>query len=120
VGRDSARSRGQLASLAADAGRIDEGAAQFERSTALLPTPEVYAAFIGMLAIHGRFEEAASHCDELLAIAPGDANAHRLVAAVYARMGRVSEATALRDRAQTLDRRTPPAEAPRAQRPAVY
>jgi hypothetical protein len=120
VGRDSARSRGQLAWLAADAGRFEEGAAQFERSAALLPTPEVYAAFVGTLAIHGRFEEAASHCDELLAIAPDDANAHRLVAAVYERMGRMSEATALRDRAQTLDRRPPPAEVTRARRPAVY
>ncbi|MGH7336668.1 MAG: hypothetical protein ACREI7_03745, partial [Myxococcota bacterium] len=70
VGRDSARSRGQLAELAAEAGQFEEGTAQFERSAALLPTPELYASFVVRLAMHGRLEEAASHCDELLALAP--------------------------------------------------
>jgi tetratricopeptide (TPR) repeat protein len=88
VGRDSARSRGQLAELATEAGRFEEGAAQFERSAALAPMPEVYASIVVRLALAGRLEEAASHCDELLALAPDDANAHRLVAAVYERLGR--------------------------------
>ena len=120
MGRDSARSRGRLAEIATEAGRIEEGAAQYQRSAALLPTPDVYAALVATLANHGRFEAAASHCDELLALAPDDANALRLAAAVYQRVGRGADAGALQARAGELDRRSPPAAEARAQRPAVY
>jgi tetratricopeptide (TPR) repeat protein len=119
VGRDSARSRGELGQLAARAGRYEEGAGQFERSAALLPTREAYVGLVAALAAQGRFEAAASHCDELLALAPEDASAMQLAAMVYQRLGRDAEASALRSRAEMLNQ-PPPAEMARARRPAVY
>jgi len=44
----------------------------------------------------------------------------RLAAAVYQRVGRAADASALLARADGLDRRPPPAEETRTRRPAVY
>jgi hypothetical protein len=120
VGRDSARSRMEVGALAVDSGRLDEGIAQYERSAALLPTGEAYVRLVAALADRGRLGDAAALCAELLAIAPDDANATRLAAAVYEHVGRGAEAGALRERAAALETRRPPTEAASARRPAIY
>src|SRR5262249_1982733 len=93
---------------------------QFERSAALLPTPEAYGALAETLARAGRFAEAASRCDQLVALAPDDAGALRLAAAVYQRVSRGAEADELERRAAALAATAPPADGAPARRPAIY
>jgi hypothetical protein len=120
VGRDSARSRSELGALAAQAGQFDEGIAQYERSAQLLPTTDVYVRLVTALADRGRWDEAESRCGDLLAVAPDDAVALELAAAVYERVGRGAEASALRERLASVEQRPPAAEIARDHRPAVY
>jgi len=102
IGRAAPRLHTQIGAALARSDRLEESAAEFERSLEIWPTADAWLGLGVVRAAQGRLDEARRAFDEALALRPDDLNALLHSGRTWLRLERPERAREQLERARSL------------------